>query len=366
MSDTEVEPDWLGAPKPNIQEKVQEKAKDPEVAEESIEVESDRFTPDTILEEEDLPLSREDDDLPTTPPTNKTLTNLGQRRHSRDKIVPIHRQTRSLDETSVSSAAKDARNGRRGSTCQAIHKIPTIVQTFTSSSEERQYIKKENLTEEEKKENDEIFQEAMRAEFPDEEMIDPSFRDKDKDYVMKTWILEVLGELDENPKARNKKLQETGEYEFYLQSGVALCALANKVVPGSTIDTDKLKSGNLLSRRQNISLFLKAAEQYGVPKEYLFQPDDLATCKHVHRVTRTLFALGELTKQDANFSGAPFTPDTILRDLITQGIRRKSSCRDMEQVNTSIHSIFENLMQDVQRRNSLSPRGPPKNIYKNY
>ena len=38
---------------------------------------------------------------------------------------------------------KDQRNGRRGSTCQAIHKIPTIVQTNTSnSSEERQYIKK--------------------------------------------------------------------------------------------------------------------------------------------------------------------------------------------------------------------------------
>ena len=31
--------------------------------------------------------------------------------------------------------------------------------------------------------------------------------------------------------------------------------------------------------------------------------------------------------------------------IIIQGIRRKSSCRDMDQVNTSIHSIFENLMQ---------------------
>jgi len=279
---------------------------------------------------------------------------------------PVHRQTKSLDETSIGLAVpKDRRNGRRGSTCQALHKIPTIVQPSGSGDgSERAYIKKDVLTEEEKAENLKLFQEAMKAEFPADEMIEKTFRDKDKDCVIKTWILQVLGELEENPKARSKKLQETGELEFFLQSGIVLCNLINKIIPSANIDTTNMKSSNLISRRQNIQKFLAAAAKYGVPEEYSFKPDDLATLAHVHKVTRTLFAFGELTKQDPQYTGQEFIPDAILRELITQGIRRKSSCRDMDQVNTSIHSIFENLMQDVQRRNSLSPRGPPQNIYK--
>ena len=31
----------------------------------------------------------------------------------------------------------------------------------------------------------------MKSEFPDEEMSDKAFRDKDKDFVIITWILEV-------------------------------------------------------------------------------------------------------------------------------------------------------------------------------
>ncbi|XP_023342000.1 uncharacterized protein LOC111711786 isoform X2 [Eurytemora carolleeae] len=243
-----------------------------------------------------------------------------------EKIVPMHRQTKSLDETTSANNLnvpyKERRNGRRGSTCQALHKIPTIVQPL-SSPEERTYLKKEDLTEEEKKGNVSIFQDFMRTEFPEEEMLDRSFRDKDKDCVVKTWILEVLGELDDNLKARNKKLQDTGELEFYLQSGIVLCSLANKIVPSLNIDTSTLQSKNLISRRLNISAFLSAAADYGVPDEYLFKPDDLATLAHVHKVTRTLYAFAELTKQDPSYTGPEFNSDQILRDLITQGIQRE-------------------------------------------
>ena len=36
-------------------------------------------------------------------------------------------------------------------------------------------------------------------------------------------------------------VQETEEYEYYLQSGLGLCQLANKVFPLASIQTDQLK-----------------------------------------------------------------------------------------------------------------------------
>ena len=44
-----------------------------------------------------------------------------------------------------------------------------------------------------------------------------------------------------------------------------------------------LQAGNLTSKRRNISLFLTAAADYGVPDTFLFNPDDLAVMAHFYK-----------------------------------------------------------------------------------
>ena len=44
-----------------------------------------------------------------------------------------------------------------------------------------------------------------------------------------------------------------------------------------------LKAGNLGAKRKNISFFLTAAADYGVPVSLLFAPDDLAVQAHFYK-----------------------------------------------------------------------------------
>jgi len=71
-----------------------------------------------------------------------------------------------------------------------------------------------------------------------------------------------------------------------------------------------------------------------------------------------------MTNTDADYSGPEFDFDKIIKDLMNKGMRRKSSVQDTTlQSLHNINSIFANLMQDVERRNSITPKGPPTNIY---
>jgi hypothetical protein len=217
--------------------------------------------------------------------------------------------------------------------------------------EGRRYIRKEAgvaLTEEEVGLNEQVFKETIANEFPNEDMTDKTFRDKDKDWVIKTWILRVLEEeamTSESKSKQQSRLQQSEELVFMIQSGVLLCKLAAKIVPDTDIDLEKLQSGNLMAKRKNISLFLKAAARYGVPLHLLFQPEDLAVQAHVYKVTRTLFVFAELTNMDPDYNGPNFNFDTIIRELVEQGLRRKSSVHDVTKVATNINTIFANLMQ---------------------
>lgn len=115
-------------------------------------------------------------------------------------------------------------------------------------------------------------------------------RDSTKESQILMWIwncLEIVSTLD---------------YEQFLKDGVALCKLMNHIKPGSI--TEEVSAGEgIRQRRRNIELFLRAAEQYGVPKHLLFKPEDLLLLQHLPRVTRCIFALGKLVDEDEVYSG---------------------------------------------------------------
>lgn len=67
----------------------------------------------------------------------------------------------------------------------------------------------------------------------------------------------------------------------------------NAIKPNSI--TGEITPGtNIKHKRENIKKFLTACSSYGVPKEDLFEADDLLLLQNIPRVTRSLFALGKL------------------------------------------------------------------------
>ena len=103
---------------------------------------------------------------------------------------------------------------RRGSACRQLHPLPTIVASDlgnTDGGKVKKYVKKEaeQLTEAEIAHNNDLYEEIVDNEFPAEDMLDKSFRDKvepdlhtrhlyqmflrfqDKELALKSWLLNV-------------------------------------------------------------------------------------------------------------------------------------------------------------------------------
>jgi len=256
--------------------------------------------------------------------------------------------------------SQDKEKERKGSTCKTIRPLPVFVKV-ESQDLNKEYIKKIELSDLEREHNEKLFEDTMTTQFPEERMNDMFYRDKDKEMAIRSWILSILEE-EENPKTRKKSstAQEVEELNFLLKSGIVLCKLMKKIYPKCGIEVETLQTGNLNTKKKNISQFIVAAIAYGIHEKYLFKPDDLVVMAHFHKVTRALFALAERTKMDPNFSGPYFDIELAINP---QSLKRKLS-GNQEKVNAgTLNAIFENLMQDVERKTSVVSKGPPKNIY---
>uniref|UniRef100_F6SZN1 Calponin-homology (CH) domain-containing protein n=1 Tax=Ciona intestinalis TaxID=7719 RepID=F6SZN1_CIOIN len=89
-------------------------------------------------------------------------------------------------------------------------------------------------------------------------------------------------------------------FQEWLKSGKVLCQLMNVLSPGScrAQETAHISS----KERNNICLFLKAAESYGVGKVDSFQTIDLYESRDLAQVQVTMYKLGSAA-QKKNFTG---------------------------------------------------------------
>ncbi|XP_078122645.1 transgelin-like [Sander vitreus] len=97
------------------------------------------------------------------------------------------------------------------------------------------------------------------------------------------------------------------EFQNWLKNGCVLCELINSLY-GSNKPIKTIKSSTMVFKQMElISMFLKAAENYGVTKTDMFQTVDLYEGKDLAAVQRTLMALGSLavTKNDGCYKGDP-------------------------------------------------------------
>lgn len=94
-------------------------------------------------------------------------------------------------------------------------------------------------------------------------------------------------------------------FQMWLKDGSVLCELMNSLNGNKNI---KIKNSTMAFKQmEQISLFLTAAEKYGITKTDMFQTVDLFEGKDLAAVQRTLMSLGCLavTKDDGNYKGDP-------------------------------------------------------------
>lgn len=115
------------------------------------------------------------------------------------------------------------------------------------------------------------------------------------------WLITQCGSGVGQPEAG-----KTG-FQNWLKDGCVLSELINSLYGANKPIKTIKSSGMAFKQMEQISLFLKAAENYGVTKTDMFQTVDLFEGKDLAAVQRTLMALGSLavTRNDGNYKGDP-------------------------------------------------------------
>ncbi|XP_028322978.1 transgelin-like [Gouania willdenowi] len=116
------------------------------------------------------------------------------------------------------------------------------------------------------------------------------------------WIVAQCGSGVGQPETPDR----TG-FQNWLKDGCVLSELINSLY-GANKPIRTIKSSSMAFKQmEQISLFLKAAEGYGISTMDMFQTVDLYEGKDLAAVQRALMALGCLavTKDDGNYKGDP-------------------------------------------------------------
>merc|ERR1712168_1110571 len=108
------------------------------------------------------------------------------------------------------------------------------------------------------------------------------------------WIEEVIGSKLE------MEVKDQVDFGTVLKDGSVLCQLINAISPGSVKKINTMKAP--FKQRENIEMFLKGCEAYGVKAQDLFQVNDLYENKNLYMIVDNLFLLGGHAQKNA-FTG---------------------------------------------------------------
>jgi len=113
--------------------------------------------------------------------------------------------------------------------------------------------------------------------------------------------LDWVSQLSEKEiELKDGKLNDSDEFGAILKNGHLLCETINRLRPGTIKKINTLKTP--FKERENIELYLKGCESYGLKTVDLFQVNDLYEAKNLYIVVDNLFALGGMA-QKVGFEG---------------------------------------------------------------
>ncbi|XP_014726456.1 PREDICTED: LIM domain only protein 7 isoform X4 [Sturnus vulgaris] len=123
----------------------------------------------------------------------------------------------------------------------------------------------------------------------------------------------------------------TKDFRAALENGVLLCDLINKIKPGIIKKINRLPTP--IAGLDNINVFLKACENFGLKEAQLFHPGDLQdlsnrvtvkpeeTNRRVKNVLITLYWLGRKAQSDPDYNG-PYLNLKAFEKLLGQGLTK--------------------------------------------
>lgn len=90
------------------------------------------------------------------------------------------------------------------------------------------------------------------------------------------------------------------DFAEVLKDGSVLCELINALLPGAVKKINTMKAP--FKQRENIEMYLKGCESYGLKTQDLFQVNDLYENKNLYMVVDNLYTLGGMA-QKKGFDG---------------------------------------------------------------
>nr|ACO14747.1 Calponin-3 [Caligus clemensi] len=108
-----------------------------------------------------------------------------------------------------------------------------------------------------------------------------------------SWMEAVLQKKVEIP---NEELKDQYDFGGILKNGILLCELINILNPSSVKKINTLNTP--FKHRENIELYLKGCENYGLKAQDLFQVNDLYENKNLYMVVDNLYGLGGMAQRN--------------------------------------------------------------------
>ncbi|XP_047737694.1 calponin-3 [Hyalella azteca] len=103
------------------------------------------------------------------------------------------------------------------------------------------------------------------------------------------WIEAVTGTNLDLP-SNEEGISDQLDFGHALKDGIAICQLLNALQPGLVKKVNTMKAP--FKQRENIEMFLKGCEAYGLKSQDLFQVNDLYENKNLYMVVDCIYALG--------------------------------------------------------------------------
>ncbi|CAL1278551.1 unnamed protein product [Larinioides sclopetarius] len=100
------------------------------------------------------------------------------------------------------------------------------------------------------------------------------------------WIRDVT-QLNLDPPGSDKGVQDQIDFANVLKDGIALCTLINRLQPGTVSKINTMKAP--FKERENLEMFLKGCEMYGLKRHDLFQVNDLYEKKNLYTAKKKAF-----------------------------------------------------------------------------
>lgn len=113
------------------------------------------------------------------------------------------------------------------------------------------------------------------------------------------WIEAVTG-LSLDLPCNEEGVRDQLDFGQALKDGSAICQLLNALQPNLVKKINTMKAP--FKQRENIEMFLKGCEAYGLKSQDLFQVNDLYENKNLYMVVDCLYGLGGMA-QKKNFDG---------------------------------------------------------------